>query len=112
MIDNEKRNNVIVELVQDNAIASVRQISNEVNVLKTTVHKIYTHNYCHPYKPTIAQGLQESEYGPHTVNGSYENVYRTHSFLQKYYGQTKLGSLIVMISIGVTHTTVVSKILI
>lgn len=61
-IDNEERNNVVLEYVEDNATASVRQISNQVDVPKTTVHNILKKNHYHPYKPTIVQGLQENDY--------------------------------------------------
>lgn len=62
-IADEEEEPAILNLVQDNPSTSVREISRELNIPKTKVHRILRGRKYHPYKFTIVQGLQQHDFG-------------------------------------------------
>lgn len=56
-LDNEERDNRVLEYVQENPKTSTRIAQREVDVPKTTILRILNKNNYYPYKPTIVQTL-------------------------------------------------------
>lgn len=60
--ENENRNRNILQAVNENPRASVRTVEREIGVSKSTVQRVLAKNKYHPYKPTIVQGLKETDF--------------------------------------------------
>jgi hypothetical protein len=61
-INNDQRNQAIVNVVNDNPSGSVRHFSHETGVPKSTLHRVIIDLKFHAYKPKIVQGLVENDY--------------------------------------------------
>lgn len=61
-INNQENINTVTEYVANNDTTSVRQAAREVEMSKTTVHRILRKQKFHPYKPVIVQGLNHTDY--------------------------------------------------
>lgn len=60
--DNQHRNDVIKEHFNVNPTTSTRVAANEILIPKTTIQRVLKENKYHPFKPTIVQGLRETDY--------------------------------------------------
>lgn len=65
--ENNERNAVVAQFVENNPYGSVREISRQTNIPKVSVHRVLQNNKLHPYKPTVVQGLNDNDF-PRRMN--------------------------------------------
>lgn len=58
----ENRDMNVCEYFQDNPTSSTRIASRDLGIGKSTIHDVLKKKHYRPYKPTIVQGLQETDY--------------------------------------------------
>jgi hypothetical protein len=81
--ENEVRDNNIQEYFNENPTTSTREADREINVPKSTIHRVLKKSKYRPYKPTIVQGLQEADY-PRRITFSNWFINKCHEFPNFY----------------------------